>query len=375
MKLLNLTVSIPSRASCILLLMGTFFGAERSLWAQGKSKIGQEVAIPRHLQNGEEYQVSVKDLINFGRQLFTATWTIQDGVGRPQTKGSGKPLSDPRNQLVFPRNFNRISGPVANSCSGCHNKPDIGGGGDIIANFFLKGPRFDFATFDRQDTVPLKGAVDELSNPVTLQSIANSRKTTGMFGSGFIEMLARQITADLQVVRDSISPGSSGILVSKGIRFGSLRRNSDGSWDTSLVEGIAAPSLASTGPRDPPSLIIRPFQQNGNVISLRDFTIPTFSALHGIQSEETVGVNLDAGDDGVVSRLTRADITAVTIFQATLPVPVQVISDEPKVADAVRVGQNRFRLIGCPLVTSLLYRWITKAGCSVSRTHTTLLGN
>ncbi len=55
-----------------------------------------------------------------------ARWTSQEGAGRPLTKGTGNPLSDPLAPLVFPRNFNRISGPDTNSCAGRHNLPDIG---------------------------------------------------------------------------------------------------------------------------------------------------------------------------------------------------------------------------------------------------------
>ena len=69
-----------------------------------------------------------------------------------------------------------------------------------------------------------------------------------MFGSGFIEMLARQITADLQRARDALRPGQSTKLLSKEISFGVLRRLPDGSWDTSGVEGMPAPSLTSKGP-------------------------------------------------------------------------------------------------------------------------------
>jgi len=48
--------------------------------------------------------------------------------------------------------------------------------------------------------VSTRGAVDELGRPVTLQLVANSRATIGMFGSGFVEMLSRQMTADLQAI-------------------------------------------------------------------------------------------------------------------------------------------------------------------------------
>jgi len=109
--------------------------------------------------------------------------------------------------------------------------------------------------------------LDELFRPVVQQTVANSRATIGMFGSGFIEMLARQITADLKGIHDATPPGAAGILVSKGISFGTIIHNADGTWNTSRVEGIPAPSLATAG-QTPPSLIIRPFHQAGNRVSL-----------------------------------------------------------------------------------------------------------
>src|SRR5947199_369327 len=81
-----------------------------------RGKVGQEVAVPVHMQDGEEYQARVRDLVAYGKKLFTAAWTIQEGAGRPMSKGTGMMLSDLRDPLLFPRNFNRISGPDANSC-------------------------------------------------------------------------------------------------------------------------------------------------------------------------------------------------------------------------------------------------------------------
>src|SRR5262249_39901495 len=57
--------------------------------------VGREVAVARHLQDGEEFTLSTKALIEHGRTLFMAIWTIQEGGGRPQTKGTGDSLSDP----------------------------------------------------------------------------------------------------------------------------------------------------------------------------------------------------------------------------------------------------------------------------------------
>ena len=311
------------------------------------AQIGREVAIPTHLNDGQEFQVSTRDLISFGKSLFTAVWTSQEGGGRPLTKGTGNRLTDSSAPLLFPRNFNRISAPDSNSCSGCHNKPVVGGGGDIVANVFVLGQRFDFAMFNTTDSIPTKDDVDELGNHVMLQSIANSRKTIGMNGSGFIEMLARQITADLQAARDTTPVGGSTPLVSKAISFGMIKRNLDGTWNTSQVSGIPGPSLATTGASDPPSLIIRPFHQAGNVISLRQFTNNAFNHHHGMQAEERFGIGIDADGDGFVNELTRADITAATIFQATLAVPGRMVNDDPAIQAAVINGEQKFTQAGC----------------------------
>src|SRR5215510_13513533 len=86
------------------------------------SSIGREVAVARHLADGQEFSASLTDLLAHGRLLFDA-----------------------------------------NSCAGCHNAPYgiAGGGGDIVANVFVLGQRFDFATFDRSDVLTTRGAVDE----------------------------------------------------------------------------------------------------------------------------------------------------------------------------------------------------------------------
>jgi len=312
-------------------------------------KIGSEISVPRHLRDGEEFEISLIELIEHGRNLFTANWTVQEGGGRPLTKGTGSGLSDPNQPLVFPRNFNRVSAPDANSCAGCHNAPFgiAGGGGDIVANVFVLGQRFDFATFDMTDPVPTKTSVDESGRPVQLQTIANSRATLGMFGSGFIEMLARQMTAELQAIRSATAPGSSRALFTKGISFGRIIRRPDGSWDTSQVEGLPAPSLASSGPQNPPNLIIRPFHQAGAVVSLRQFTNNAFNHHHGIQSTERFGVDTDPDGDGFTNEMTRADVTTAAVFQATMSVPGRVIPDNPVIERAVLAGEATFQRIGC----------------------------
>lgn len=309
--------------------------------------LGREVSIPRHLQDGEEFRQSIQYLLGYGQALFKANWTIQEGGGRPFTKGTGNPISDPSAPLVFPRNFNRISSPEANSCAGCHNSPLAGGNGDIVANVFVTGQRFDFATFDKTDTIKTKGNLDEQGRDSTLQSIANSRATPGMFGSGYIEMLARQMTQELQAQRNATPIPGTNRLSSKGISFGKIIRTRDGRWDVSLVEGMPAPSIDTKGGTTPPDLIVRPFHQAANVVSIRQFSNNAFNHHHGIQSTERFGVGQDPDGDGVKDELTRADVTAVSVFQATMAVPGRVIPNNETIERAVLNGENRFVSIGC----------------------------
>lgn len=306
-------------------------------------QIGQEVSVPNHLADGEEFSLTPAELFEHGKQMFNAMWTAQEGGGRPLTKGSGAPIADPDSPLVFPRSFNRISAPDANSCAGCHNLPVSGGGGDIVANVFVLGQRFDFATFDGADATPTRGATAENGDLAQLQNIANSRGTTGMFGSGYLEMLARQMTSDLLAIRGTIAAGQSKALTSKGVSFGTLARRADGTWDTSGVVGLPAQSLAGATP----SLIIHPWHQASAVVSLRQFTNNAMNHHHGIQTTERFGIGTDADGDGFVNEMTRADVTAVSIYQAGLPVPGRVIPRDAEIEAAVLVGEQKFAQVGC----------------------------
>lgn len=314
-----------------------------------RDDIGREVAIPRHLQDDEEFSLPMKQLLEYGKKVFMANWTEEEGAGRPLTKGTGVALSDPSHPLTGARAFNRVSGPDANSCYGCHNQPYgvAGGSGDFATSVFVLGQRFDFLTFDPSDSIPTKGSVDEQKHPVTLQSAANIRKSTGMFGAGYLEMLARQMTAELQAERDALKLGESRELVAKGISFGHLTRRKDGSWDTSAVQGLPRLSIVSPTPLAKPTLIIRPWHQAGNVVSLREFSNTAFNQHHGMQSSERFGLGSDPDGDGMKNELTRADITAVSLYQATMAVPGRVIPNDPEIERAILNGERRFEEVGC----------------------------
>ena len=324
-----------------------------SAWGQHTSEknpsIGEEIAIAHHIREGQELLLPVRAIVDYGKAIFNANWTKQDGGGRPFTKGTGRPLSDPVYPLTGPRAFNRISAPDANSCYGCHNSPFgiPGGAGDFATNVFVLGQRFDFATFDATDKLPTRGSVDEEGQSATPESMSDLRASPGLFGAGYLEMLARQITEELQAIRAVIKPGQTKEVVAKGISFGKLTLTKTGTWDTSQVEGLPRLSLISTISSNPPSLVIRPWHQAANAVSLREFSNNAFNQHHGMQSTERFGVNTDPDGDGVVNELTRADMTTVSVFQAALQVPGRVIPRDREIEQAVLKGEKTFNEIGC----------------------------
>jgi hypothetical protein len=269
--------------------------------------------------------VDLPALLRAGARLFEARFNKLDGQGRPAATGDSKPTKRASNG---PPEFIRTSGPDANSCAGCHNQPRVGGGGDVAANVF---------------------ALAQFLDPVT-ESVSgrfsNERKTPGLMGAGAIEMLAREMTADLVRIREAATElaVSSGTTVTmpletKGVSFGSIVVRPDGTVDGSEIEGVD------------PDLVIKPFGRKGVVISLREFTINAMNHHHGMQAIERFGWprtgQRDFDEDGVVVELTVGDITACTVFQAALPVPGRVIPADPLRRQAVEHGENLFGAIGC----------------------------
>jgi hypothetical protein len=241
----------------------------------------------------------LQELIGMGRKLFRTTFNILDGAGRPNATGDSKPTIRVTHDL---RLFQRIAGPDANSCAGCHNQPIVGGAGDFAANVFV-------------------GA--HLTDPPTTNieaDVTNERNTLSIFGAGAIEMVAREMTSELQNQREAarlraaITRSDERIrLEAKGVRFGYLTVRPDGTYSTDDLEGIDS------------DLIVKPFGVKGVAVSIREFTNFALNQHHGIQSEERFGWARtgvrDFDGDGVENEFTIGQVTALTVYQASLPPP------------------------------------------------------
>jgi len=264
-------------------------------------------------------------LIERGRVLFKAKFTTEDGAGRPKATQAIVPTK--RKRGINPA-FTRTSGPDSNSCAGCHNDPITGGSGDFVANVFVS-EGFESAEFDNTDP-----------------TFSSERHTTPLMGAGLVELLAREMTADLQATRqDAVKRAwASGEeqradLVSKGVRFGAIVAKPDGVVDLSGVEGVDA------------DLIVRPFSRKGVFTSLRQFTINALNIHHGMEAMERFGVRWtgthDFAESGVPDAVTPGDVSALVAFQATLAPPTvkQDLPDDWRVA--AEAGAREFTTLGC----------------------------
>ena len=263
--------------------------------------------IPGHIEHSDAVSghYSASDLFEIGKELFEAPFNICDGQGRPATTGTGA-KRDPDEPA-----FIRTSAPDANSCSGCHNLPRTGGAGEFVANVFV-----------------LAQAEDPVQESVNAQ-FSNDRNTLGMFGAGAIEMLAREMTAELQAQKAAAGDGEH-TFYAKGVPF-----------DVQISGGnvVAAEGVDL-------DLVIKPFHQAGVVTSIREFTVNAMNHHHGMQADERFA-DPDFDEDGVEHELTVGDISAVTLFQAGLAIPGQMLPAGLFERDQVEQGEAVFAALEC----------------------------
>ena len=95
-------------------------------------------------------------------------------------------------------------------------------------------------------------------------SFSSERHTIALMGAGLVELLAREMTADLQAIRaaaiaEACATGKDARadLVTKGVRFGSIVAHPDGIVDLDAIDGVDS------------DLIVRPFSRKGVFTSLQ----------------------------------------------------------------------------------------------------------
>lgn len=183
--------------------------------------------------------------IRRGRQLFQRKFTVAQGVGPIEGDGVGDLNTDIA-----------IGAGLSDSCAGCHSRPrgSAGSGGDVATR-------------------------------------PDSRDAPQLFGLGLKEMLADEMTTDLRATRDmAIAQAQQKKksvtlkLASKGVQFGYITGNPDGSSDTSQVVGVDS------------DLRIKPFFAEGSTISIREFVVGALHKEMGL--EDAIDPDLTTASQG-----------------------------------------------------------------------------
>lgn len=306
----------------VLLFAGSAYAQDRDKpWLETTKALGAIKSMP----SGPINKTDMEHLREIGEDLFKAKFTIHDGAGRPDATQAALPT---KVRHRSPVSFARMAGPDANACASCHNDPLPGGAGDFTANVFVS-EGFVNADFDTSDP-----------------QFSNERGTNHMFGAGLIELLAREMSADLHAIRsDALGRARDGgmavrvELETKGVSFGFLTVKPDGLVDLAEVSGVD------------PDLIIRPFSQKGVIVSLRQFTVNAMNVHHGMQAVERFGGRWtgteDFDGDGYEAELTDADISALVLWQATLPPPIRQTPENEAWRKAAIEGEESMIAFGC----------------------------
>jgi len=300
-------------------LMATAYAGEP--WAERTQALGATADMP----TGVLSLGDLEELRATGEALFGAVFTTLDGVGRPQATQAIDPTrrKHPREQV-----FLRTAGPDGGACSSCHNQPVIGGAGDFVTNVFTS-EGFESADFDSLDP-----------------QFSNERGSNHLFGAGLVEMLAREMSLDLQAIRTKALSQARAekttvrlLLESKGVEFGFITAEADGSVNLDELDGVDT------------DLVIRPFSQKGVMTSLRQFTVNALNHHHGMQAGERFGARWTGSDDhdgdGYSNEISAGDVSAMVAWQATLPAPGRMVPEVDGWAEAAERGEAAFTEMGC----------------------------
>lgn len=285
-------------------------------WAERTVVLGKADAIMPGRLEGD----NLKRMIDIGDQLFSAKFTSEDGAGRPHATQAIFPTKSRRPAR---QTFSRTGGPDAASCVACHNDPKPGGAGDFVTNVFAS-EGFTNADFDSIDP-----------------QFSNERGTNHLFGAGLIELLAREMTRDLQAIRDealrrAASTGADArlLLTTKGVAFGHITASPDGMVNVSELDGVDI------------DLVIRPYTHKGVMTSLRQFSVNAMNHHHGMQAVERFGARWtgtqDHDGDAHEDEMSDADISALVAWQATLPPPTRLVPHSTAWREAADRGEKLF---------------------------------
>jgi hypothetical protein len=306
-------------AVCLMTCLGTL-----TLWAAEGPNLGDQRV--DHQQIVDE-EMSLLDIRLAGLRIFTTPFNRHDGYGDGPVDPGDTTTPGGRPTLQGNGTFLRVNGLDAQTCLECHSQLSaatspptlgIGGVGGSNSNAMIAPTEIDPDDFPATDgKAEFNG---RLANPPFI------------FGTGGVELLALEMTADLQQIKQAAlaNPGVTFDLTTKGVDFGSIVTDGGGSLDLSAVEGVDD------------DLVVKPFGRKGDISSVRDFDIGAMRFHFGMQPVEFAGDGVDADGDGVVNEITIGELSALSIFVVTADPPEQA----PLTGAAV-AGSSSFDSLGC----------------------------
>lgn len=301
---------------------------------------GEQPALPDNLIDQTDIQnglLSLTQIRRAGGIVFTTAFNRFDGMGdgppeifdATQTfpfRGDRPTLQTSNSKML------RINGLDAQSCQECHSVVSravvpfslgIAGHGGIN-NSAMPGTN----TLDATASNGLPNGITHTSGRVINPPF--------LYGAGGIELLAKEMTRDLQAIKEQTQNEPAGTvrnLVTKDVNFGTV--TSTGIGNPALVEIDNELGIDE-------DLVVRPFGRKGENFTIRDFDRTAMAFHLGIQPVEVFDPGTDPDGDGVADELSIGEMSALSIFLATTPRPRTPILKGNAIA-----GKQVFESIGC----------------------------
>ncbi len=275
---------------------------------------------------------TLDDMFRVGDDLFAYQFRPEQGLGNALAGHLGIAAG----QTPAP-NLRRIQqgsfgGPDAMSCADCHSVGGDDGAGTLTQNAYFQGDG------DRTTS-------------------ADARNAPAVLGLGPVERLAAEMTRELAMQREialaeAATAGApvTWLLTAKGLAFGRLVANADGTVDAALVTGVS---------RD---LIVRPFGWKGHQATLRAMVKESFRLHLGIvplADQQAVrdglapaaafgdGPWFDVDADGTTIEVEDGMVSTMVAYLSQLEVPIVQPPDDPLLLDRFARGRAVFDRIAC----------------------------
>jgi len=267
-------------------------------------------------------ELSLDEIRRQGRLVFSTPFNKADGYGDGPFDAGEDPIAPGgRPTLQGNGTFLRVNGLDGQTCLECHSivsnrsipaRFGIGGVGGSVTNVIFQPTAIDVVNADT-------GFDGRFINPPFL------------FGSGGIQLLATEMTADLRAL-DAVAqanPGQTVPLVTKGVDFGTIR------YDGAVRDGSGIQGVDS-------DLVVRPFGRKGEFATVRDFDLTALEFHFGMQPVEVVGEGVDGDGDGIENEIEIGSVSALEVFNTNLEPPFRDV-----LSKSAKRGAGHFEEIGC----------------------------